>query len=379
MLIGDVLGAAREATGLDDFGDDSFREGLAVMVRSLESEADLTPAGLDQVRGQLVRTLSNRLQVEDWYRRHPEIDEQEIIAPVVQLGLPRTGSTALGNLLAEDPAVRSLRTWEAGTPCPPPEKDHEHDDPRIAQAQAGMDAQLARVPELAAMVPRSAAGPTECLFLLALDFRSGSAVSAKKVPSFSAWLLDCDMEPGYRYHKKMLKLLQWRCGPTRWRLRSPIHMSGIYDLDKVYPDAQFVMTHRDVTKVIPSVSSLLATVSSLVGQDDPHYFGGFAAQLWETALRRTVAFRDDGREHRFHDLGFREVQDDPIGSVRKLYASLGEQLSPQAEDRMTKWWAGNSRVQGGHRYTAEEFGLDAAELRSRFAFYTDRFDIPEES
>jgi hypothetical protein len=154
-------------------------------------------------------------------------------------------------------------------------------------------------------------------------------------------------------------------------------MSGIGDLDKVYPDAQFVMTHRDVAKVIPSVSSLLAILSSVVSKDDPHYFGAFSAHLWETSLRRTIEFRDAGNEHRFHDLGFREVQSDPIGSVRKLYGSLGEELSPEAEERMTSGGQ-EPREQGGHRYTAEQFGLDADELRARFAFYGERFDIPEE-
>jgi len=378
MQVQDLLDAARTTSGLRDFGSDTFREGLEVLVLSLDKEADLSVAGRDAVFAQIVGRLTTRLTIEDWYRRHPEIDDQEIVAPLFQLGLPRTGTTALGNLLAQDPAIRYLRTWEAGSPCPPPDLATEGDDPRIARAQARLDGEHERAPSLQSMLPISPTSPAECGNLMALEFRSVAASLAKKLPTFSAWLLGCDMEPGYLYHRRVLKLLQWRRPPNRWRLRSPAHMAGIDALDRVYPDAQFVMTHRDVASVIPSVASLLTAISSLVTeQPDQLYFGEYCASLWEVSLQRTIAFRDAGREARFHDLSFVEVQADPIGSVRKLYASLGEELTPETERLMTTWWADNPRDKhGSHVYRAEDFGLSIDELQTRFSFYNERFDIP---
>src|ERR1700722_15326054 len=127
----DLVRRARSATGLEDFGGDSFHEGLERLILALDTEARLTESGAAAFDAQIIHYLSQRLEVEDWYRRHPEIEEQEIVAPLIGLGLPRTGSTALGCLLGEDPAVRSLRCWEASTPCPPPDKETEGTDPRI--------------------------------------------------------------------------------------------------------------------------------------------------------------------------------------------------------------------------------------------------------
>ncbi len=167
-------------------------------------------------------------------------------------------------LLAQDPARRSLRTWEASTPCPPPETATEHTDPRIAEAQAGIDFTNEMFPGFEGMIPTSATGPQECLLLMALDFRSLIFEGMTLIPTYTSWLLQCDMEPAYRYHRRVLQLLQWRCPPERWWLKTPAHMLSIDALDAVYPDARFVMTHRDVGKVLPSVCALYDTFSSIL-------------------------------------------------------------------------------------------------------------------
>jgi hypothetical protein len=378
MQVDELLAEARDRTGLDDFGDDDYREGLEVLVRSFDDEADLNEMGRAGAAGQIVGTLSARLKIEDWYRSHPEIDDQEITSPLFVLGLPRTGSTVMGAILGEDPAVRALRTWEAGSPIPPPESATEHTDPPIAASQAGLDAMYEIIPALRAMNPGSATAPTECLSVLGFAFRSGIFEATAKIPSYSEWLIDCDMEPAYLYHRRVLKLLQWHCPPTRWRLRTPAHLYAIDALDRVYPDARFVMTHRDVASVIPSVASLMTTLASRASdRPDAFYFGEHCTDRWETALRRGINFRDAGREDRFIDFGFREMQTDPIDAVRRLYAWLGEDFSAEAEARMTQWRVDNAREkQAAHHYTPAEFGLDADDLRKRFSFYTDRFDVP---
>ena len=379
MIDADELEArARAQSGLEEFGAESYREGLDVLVTSMNEDADLSDAGHEMVTSQLTSFLVNRLQIEDVYARHPEIDEQQIIEPLFVLGLPRTGSTALGALLGQDPSVRVLRVWEANSPCPPPEEATQDTDPRIAEAQERLSMMDQVLPALKSMVPILANGPTECLPIMGFEFRSGYFEAVAKVPSYMQWLLTCDMVPAYDYHKRVLKLLQWHCPPRRWRLRTPAHMYSIEALDAVYPDSKFVMTHRDVASVIPSVASLMDTLCSMtMNTPDPHYFGDICMRVWSTALHRTISFRDEGREDRFHDISFQDMQSDPIVSIKETYEWIGEQLSSEAISNMVQWREDNPRGKHGeHRYGAEDFGLSTEAIRAKFSFYTDRFSIP---
>ena len=373
-----MVAAACEQAGLDTFGADTWQEGLDVLAWSLRTEADLNEMGEAAMHDQIVGNLVTRLRVEDWHARFPEIADQEITAPLFGLGLPRTGSTALSFLLAQDPARRALRVWEASTPCPPPERATEHTDPRIATAQAGVDFTNEMFPGFAEMLPSAADGPQECLVVMALDFRSLMFDGMANVPAYCDWLLSCDMEPAYRYHRRVLQLLQWRCPPNRWWLKTPAHMLSIDALDAVYPDARFVMTHRDVAKVLPSVCALYGTLAGVLTNDfDGPSVGAHNTSLWRTALERLIAFRDAGNEHRFFDLAFADVQADPIGQVADLYAALGDALTDDARAAMERWWSSANRDRSGPgAYQAADFALDGGDLARQFAFYTDRFLNP---
>lgn len=381
MEIDRLVDSACERAGSDDLGDDTWRDGLDVLVRSLNTEATLNETGVSALTEQIVGYLVNRLDVERWYARHPEIDEQEIVAPLFGLGLPRTGSTALSFLLAQDPSRRTLRNWEASAPCPPPETATEHTDARIAKAQAIIDFTNAMFPDFVGMLPTSATGPQECLLLMALDFRSQVFEGMARVPTYSSWLLHCDMQPAYRYHRRVLKLLQWRCPPERWWLKTPAHMHSIDALNAVYPDARFVMTHRDVGKVLPSVCAVYDALSRILSERPaPLAIGAHNVEVWRCALERLIDFRDRGNEHRFHDLAFEAVQRDPMGQVVKLYAELGDHLSDEAHRRMQAWWTESSKQRTGPQsYRPETFGLDVAAIREQFAFYSNRFDVPVEA
>jgi hypothetical protein len=260
----DLLETARAQTGLTDFGDDSFRDGLERLVRAMRDEAKLNAVGAVAIPHLVVNLLAHRLQVEDWYRRHPEIDDEPIDAPLVGLGLPRTGSTALSFLLAEDPGARSLRKWEAVRPCPPP-STVEGPDPRIAQAEHETTLQEQMAPRLSALVPSTATGPEECQDLMALDFKAQYFQAFAHIPSYSDWLVDADLTSTYAYERRVLKMLQWgehpKCEPPKpWRLKCPSHMLWLEHLDRAFPDARFVMTHRDPTEVLVSVADLYAEV-----------------------------------------------------------------------------------------------------------------------
>ncbi len=202
-------------------------EGLEALVGALNAEGNLNELGEAVYADQIVGLLSSRLEIEKWYAEYPEIEQQEIVAPLFGIGLPRTGSTALSFLLACDQSRRSLRTWEASSPCPPPETATEHTDPRIAVSRAGIEMSHQMFPDFVGMLPSSPTGPSECLLLMGLDFHSQLFQGMAILPSYTEWLLTCEMEPTYRYHKRVLKLLQWSCPPVRWSLKTPSHMATI--------------------------------------------------------------------------------------------------------------------------------------------------------
>jgi hypothetical protein len=376
-----LVAGAIEHAGTDDFGPDTaaMHEALRVLVQSANEEAELSPESEAVFAGMIGSLLGRRLQIEQCYAEHPEIGDQSIDSVLFGLGLPRTGSTALSYLLAQDPAVRNLRQWEASQPTPPPESATEATDARFLAAKEMMNG-LGEMPsEIKSMLPSSPDGPAECLELMNLTFRCSMLDCVAQTPAYGDWLLECDYGPAYRYHERVVKLLQWHRPPSRWRLKSPAHMFSIDALDAVYPQSRFVITHRDVTKVIPSVASVeTAVVRMYTGKADPVYFGQHCAEAWDVALRRFIAFRDRVGEARFYDIGFAEMQADPIGTVRGLYDWLGEELTPATEGAMRSWWEGSQSDResgGGHHYTAKDFGLDPAELAERFAYYGERFPI----
>lgn len=374
----ELVATACARAGSDDFGPDTWREGLAVLVRALNEEAALNELGVAVFTDQIVGNLVNRLQVEQWYSRHPEIAEQEIVAPLFGIGMPRTGSTATSFLVACDRSRRSLRTWEASAPCPPPESATEHTDERIAASQVIIDMTNEMFPDFAGMLPSSATGPQECILLMAFDFRSQVYEGMALLPSYTEWLLSCDMEPAYRYHERVLRLLQWRCPPTRWWLKSPAHMTSIDALDAVYPDARFVMTHRDIGAVLPSVCAVKAALSGpLTDSVDRLALGRHEHDLWLESLRRLMAFRDAGHEHRFFDLGFADVQRAPVEAMARLFAAMGDDLTADTRAAMTAWWATNeAERRPAAPVDAHDYGIGLDALREEFAFYHERFGIP---
>lgn len=370
-----IIETAQQRTGLQDFGAPTWREAFDRLVSAFGQDAALNAFGEEQVSALLTDKLANRLKIEDWHARHPEIAQQEIRRPVFGLGLPRTGSTALGVILGQDPARRVLRTWEAREPCPPPEAATRLTDPRIAATQAGLDALLAADPDLAAMIPLSADAATECLILHSLDFRSKEFEAFGRLSSYNAWLLESGMASAYHYHRRVLQLLQWRCPPTSWFLRTPAHTPFLPDLDAVYPDARFVMTHRDITKVIPSnITLVLALSHAFTDKRDLKAMARHMVDFWETALRRLVAFREAGNDHRFHDIAFGDFQSAPLAEIRRLYDWLGEPFSGGAEQAMRRWWQdqGEERQSTG-KIAFAELGIPLDELEERFAFYTERY------
>jgi Sulfotransferase family len=375
--IGDVVGKASSETGLDDFGADTWREGLEVLIRAAVTEAKFNDFGEQAFYSSLVRSLANRLRIEDCYARHPEIDEQEVEIELLGVGFPRTGSTALSHMLALDRSCRSLRMWEELTPCPPPGMSQKDDDERIAVARAMVEAgQSVMADRLRSMLPQSATGPMEDHDLMALEFKAQIFLVSGRIPSYAEWFVHCDMEPTYRYERRVLKLLQWKTPERRWRLKSPTHTMFLEDFEKVFPEARFVQTHRDVAKVLPSVSDLYYTMLQAGTPDiDPIYVGELNMEQWGIAVDRSMTFRQSpARNAKFFDVGFNEFQADPVGQIRRLYDWLGDRLTDESVERMLRWRAENPRDKHGrHEYDGAPFGLTDTALRRRFSPYLRRF------
>ncbi|SBS77394.1 Sulfotransferase [uncultured Mycobacterium sp.] len=357
---------AVEQTGLTDFGADSYEEGLAILLGSLADEARLNARGEAFIYHRLTGYLAQRLQVEDWYRRHPEIDDAPIVTPLIGLGLPRTGSTALSMLLAQDPDIRYLRRWESSQPCPPP-STVVGVDPRVPPDKGEMIGTRYHV-------PADTHGPMECHELMALDFKSHLFQSFAQVPTYSSWLIEkADLTTTMHYQRRVMKLLQWGEPARAWRLKCPSHVLWLGAVDAVFPDAKYVMTHRDPTDVILSVADLYADIIGTFTDDiDRPYIGRLNVEHWSLGMDRALQFRTGGAEDRFYDIDFRAMQDDPIGEVTGLYTWLGARVTDEFEGRMRSWWheAASEREPSSHA-DPKAFAIDFGQVRPRFARYVE--------
>jgi hypothetical protein len=374
-----ILAEARAKAALDDFGDASFREPMRVLLAALDQEAGLLDFGRAAQRSRIVDLLVNRLRVEEQFRRHPEILDEEIGAPIVIVGLPRTGTTLLHRTLAQDPRLYSARWFECRYPAPFPGGTFGAADPRIAQAKAEVQAMLDGSPALAAIHPLDAMAADEEILLLEQSFFSTVPESAANVPSYGRWLDAHDQTPGYRYLRRLLQLLQWQKRQTgqhaeRWVLKTPHHLGYADVLLDVFPGALIVQTHRDPLDSIPSLASMITALWVLVAEKvDPQEVARQWSAKMASALRRCLEVRDRHPD-RFVDVWFLDAVQDPVGQARRIYEVAGLPFTPEVERAMRAFMATNPREgRPPHQYTLEEFGLTAEGIARDFEGYRTRF------
>ena len=378
-----VQGAAAE-TGLVDLGEDTWQEGLDRLVHALRTEADLNEVGTQVAASQLRDHLKSRLWVTDWHRRHPEIGRAGIAAPVVVLGQPRTGTTILFDLLAQDPRFRAPLTWEVANPHPPPETATFDTDPRIELAAVASAVSEAIIPGFQAIHPSGPQRAQECVSITAGDFRSLLFSTVFHVPSYTRWLLwDADMAPAYRYHRMFLQLLQWHYPAEPWLLKTPGHQWCLPALLDEYPDATLVYTHRDPLKVIASTASLTAHLQRLASDHTSvPVLGAEWADYLVEGNNRSVDAREDRvvAPGRAVDITFGAFMTEPFDTVSAVYDRLGLELTPSVEARMRAFLADNpSDKHGVHAYTFSATGLDERATRRRTARYEEYFHVPREN
>ncbi len=367
---------ARQQTGLDDFGDGGHREGLERLTASMNTEAGLHEMGEVIQAVRLVMLLTSRLRIEDTYRQHPEIDDEQVEGPVFVIGLPRTGTTALSQLVAADPQFRSLRLWESSAPCPPPEKDSEDTDPRIAETEAGLAMMHEMYPLMASMHHEEATTPTECQDLLGMSFRTVHFDGMARVPTYMDWVTRCDMRGTYQYHRRVLRLLQWHCPPRLWHLKTPVHMFALDTLIETYPTAKFLWSHRDPAAVLGSVCSLIQYIRGWTSdRNDAAELGAEQLDRWAEGITRAMDFRARVGDERFADVAFVDLQMDPIGAMAAAFDRIGVEFSDASEQAVSRWAKGHEPgAHGRHAYDLGDFGLSVAQVRERFARYLATYD-----
>jgi Sulfotransferase family len=377
-----LLDAARRATGLDDLGDDGFREPLRMVLQGLETEARLTLVGRIAARQDVVGLLASRLRLVDDGKRHPEIGAQEVPHPLFIVGLPRTGSTLLHHLLAQDPGSRVAQAWEVMFPSPPPETGSYRTDPRIARAARQLAWFDALAPEFKAIHPLGAQLALECIAIMSPTFLSPRFHTTYHVPTYQEWLEQQDLRPAYRFHRRFLQQLQWRAPAQRWVLKAPAHLFAFDALLEAYPDARIVQTHRDPLTVLASVASLTAVLQGAFTDElDPLEIGREVSRRWTNGLDRAMRLRRSGRlpAERFVDVHYHEMVRDPIAVVRRIYAHFEIPLTEAAEASMRRFLAENPKDKhGAHRYSLGSFGLEADDLVRRFKAYREFYGVPRE-
>lgn len=372
-----ILAGAREQSGSATWDDTEIREPLRILTEAVEAEAGLTDTGLAIFTRSVTGYLANRMQVEDWLARHPEILTQPVEKPTFVFGLPRTGTTLTINLLNEDPARRCFLRWEAFASVPPPKPEELHAGPRYEAAQAQIDRSLKTMPHISAIHHEDGDSPCECQFSMAPSFISQVFDSQYHIPSYHRWFLDkADYRPAFRYQKRLLQLLQSQT-QGRWTLKNPWHPLYLDALHEIYPDARLVMTHRDPVEVVGSACSLIWNVRRMFSDTvDRRAIGRDMVETFELMIARQNMFRRRHGRNAIHDVLYSEQLRDPLGSIRRLYDHFGEELSADALTNMRHYLDAKPKDRfGRHTYDLADYGLTAGEIRERFAEYCEDYDV----
>ncbi|SPM33602.1 sulfotransferase family protein [Mycobacterium rhizamassiliense] len=376
-----LIATAVEQAGSDDFGADGWQQGLELVADGMVNEARLSAIGVEVAYLDLIRALTSRLGVIAWRKQHPEIAGRPIDSPIFIVGQPRTGTTILYDLLAQDPELRAPLTWEVDAPCPVPQPETYHTDPRIAQAQASIEMSEQIIPGFLKFHPMGALVGQECVRITASEFTSMIFPVQYRVPTYARWLMyDADHTGAYRFHRIFLEHLQSGV-PGQWLLKSPAHLWQLDKLLAEYPDALVVQTHRDPLNVISSIAALTNHLRRM-GSDETN-IAECAAQSYEeivVGLDRGMALRDKGvvPDGQMIDVQFTDFMQDPWNTIGDIYQKLGRELKPEAERKMRDFLAEHPGDGGRGRYTWSDTGLDAGEVRERVSAYQERYCVPTE-
>jgi len=371
-----ILGDARQAAGgLADFGKDDFREGLRTLLATYEAN-DWTDKGRRQNRRRVVGLLATRLKVQAALARHPDIRTRPIVKPMVLTGLPRSGTSALFNLLASDPDARALLLWETQFPEPAEGLAPGAPDPRRDMIEEYYRQSREKNPEFTKIHFASADTPEECVLLHAYALHGVHIGIEIMLEPYGSWFRRQDLRPMYAYYRDLLRLLDWQRPGTRWLLKAPAHMWGIDALIETFPDVSIVWSHRDPIACTASICSMTHALFGAKKEVDPAWLGPVVMDWYASSLERGLAVRDRSDPSRFVDVNHDEFVSDSMSVVETIYERFGMPLPDAARSAMERHVTNNPRGKhGAHSYDLETYGLTREVVLDRFAAYVDRFRI----
>ncbi len=369
----ELLAEARAATGLADFGPDDFRQGLAVLIETIERNP-FTEKGRTRNRQRLVRLLCTRLRVEEAFRQHPEIRERKLVRPMFLTGLPRSGTSALFNLLAADPAARPLLLWETQFPDPAEGLVPGQPDPRFAAVKAYTDRLRQQNPDFTKIHYASADAPEECVLLQAHAFDGAQMGFEVMLEPYGSWLRQHDLRPLYAYYADLLRLLDWQRPGERWLLKTPAHLWALDALVETFPDCCIVWNHRDPVVCVASISSMTAMIMRDQVEMSGPELGARCLDYYAASMERALEARAELDEARFFDVAYDALVADPLALVTELYRHFELPLPSGTRAALETHLARHPRGKHGrHEYDLADFGLGEEQVRRRFARYSERW------
>jgi len=372
------------AGGLTELGPGEFLEGLDRFVDSLDRDGRLNDVGRYIAQERILLHVNNRLQYVRDRERYPEIAQVDVVKPVFIVGLPRTGTTILHDILNQDPANRAPLTWELMFPSPPPEAAVGNDDPRVDACQATIPVGDMQSEMFKAMHPMGATLSQECVVMMGETMCTPLFHNQLRVPTYQDWVdTGADWSAVYDFHRRQLQHLWWHKPGDRWMLKTGAHMWGLAELLETYPDARIVFTHRDPVKSLTSYASLTALVRSRGSDEvDPFEIGTDWSARLKVMLERTMAVRA-AREYPdavFYDMYFSNFVADQFVEIEKIYDALDLPMSAEGAAAMRAYIADHPKGKDGiHRYRPEEYGIDPTVVRDEFAPYIERFGLEPEA
>jgi hypothetical protein len=366
-----LVEAAMEATGFNDFGELPYREGLEVLCQTYDQHVR-DPAGRKRCHDRLINLLSVRLRCEDAFKRVPAIAEQEIVAPVFVTGLPRSGTSALINLLSQAPENRGLLQWEVQFPDPWPGTEPGQEDPRFPYLVKALEEN--QDPEFKKIHFVDANTPEECVMIHAYAFNGVQLGFEIMLEPYRSWVLAQDLEPMYAYQKRQLQMLNWRNPGQRWVLKAPAHMWALHSILKVFPDARFVWCHRNPVAVVASINSMNKEVMRMYAGDYSHLdqadIGRAVMEWYARSLEEGLAMREQLPAERFVDCSQAELADQPMQVIERIYERFDFNFSPAARAAFQSFVDDNPKGKhGSHEYDLASYGLSEEQVLERFRFY----------
>ena len=378
-----LLSKAMHSTGLEDLSGPGCEEALGVLIDSCNAEADLSIVGRKAAQQHLLDLLQVRLRLVDYWRKTPAIQEQIIKPPLFITGTPKSASTFLHRLLAEDPGNRTPRTWEVMFPLPSPKGETFDSDPRIDEAEERLRWLRWIQPAVTKAHPIGARLPQECGPILAHSFKSYVFLDMFSIPSYEIWLRGQDMAPAYRFHMSFLKHLQWLCPGDRWVLKSSDHVHALATLFQTYPEARVIFLHRDPMRVLELSTSQMTLIKKIFRRTiDGRRLGANEARILTDKVNKIMEFRSSSSnlslDSQIIDIRYLDLAKDPVMTVRTIYDRFGFTLSPLAEVRMETFVATERASKSLDKYFLGDFGLDPQHEDPQFTAYRERFSVERE-